>query len=178
MKEVNYLNNKKGFALIYAILLTGSVLIVGVILMNIITKQLIFSSVSRNSETSYYYAANSGRECLNYYAGIHPKDFYKKTSKAVTFYEEANISCFDQDITMIKDQAVGAKQSYKLENSPLDLDGNKIELFVTFNADCIRRQATCTGDSLEDRSIAVMKAIGYSGSLSRQTKRIAIQVKK
>lgn len=66
---------KKGFALLYAILLSGALLTIGVILMNIITRQLIFSSINRNSETSYYYLANTGRECLRYYLDFENEKF-------------------------------------------------------------------------------------------------------
>lgn len=59
--------NLSGFVLLYAILLTGAITTVGVLLVNIITKQLMFSSLNRNSDLTYYYAANAGRECLDYW---------------------------------------------------------------------------------------------------------------
>lgn len=172
-----FLNNKKGFALIYAILLTGAVLVVGVILMNIITKQLIFSSVNRNSETSYYYAANSGRECLNHYAAINTRNFYRNRPGGVVFEPAVTISCFGKDIIMVNSSTNGTKYYYNLAGgSSLMLDDNKIELFITFNSDCIKGKPSCNGSNLEDRSVAVMKAVGYAGTTSRQTKRVAIQV--
>ena len=97
------LKNKKGFALLYAILLSGAVLAVGVILMNIITKQLSYSSINQKSEVSYYYAANSGRECLEYYAGRKPTDyFYKETADGVNFKDEASFRCLSVDVVMVK----------------------------------------------------------------------------
>ena len=62
----NILFKKQGFALLYAILISGVIALIGVLLVNIITKQLVFSSLARDSEISYYYLANSGRECLEY----------------------------------------------------------------------------------------------------------------
>ncbi len=67
MKQIN---NKKGFALLYAILLTSAVLIVGVALINIITRQLILSSLNRNSQTAYY-NANSIANCLRFYDKVN-----------------------------------------------------------------------------------------------------------
>jgi len=59
-------NKKSGFALLYAILLTSVVLVVGVALINIITRQLILTSLNRNSQIAYY-NATSVRHCLDFY---------------------------------------------------------------------------------------------------------------
>ncbi|MFA6274665.1 MAG: hypothetical protein WCX70_00710, partial [Candidatus Paceibacterota bacterium] len=59
-------NKNKGFTLLYAILLTSAVLVVGVSLINIITRQLILTSLNKNSQIAYY-NARSVVDCLNYY---------------------------------------------------------------------------------------------------------------
>ena len=177
-------NNKKGFALLYALLLSGAVLTVGVILMNIITKQLVFSSINRNSETSYYYAANSGRECLNYYAALYPANFYGKKNisgnLSVSFKQNPTFSCFGQTIQMEIGDSQDNKQSYILkDNIPVTLGDNKIDLTVTFNLNCILGNNQCVGGTLENESIAVIKSDGYSGvSGNRSTKRTALLVQK
>lgn len=57
---------KNGFVILYAVIITTVVLVVGVSLMNIIAKQLVLSSISRNSKLAYY-AALSGKECAEYW---------------------------------------------------------------------------------------------------------------
>lgn len=60
-------NNKQpGFVLLYAVLVVTVVLAVGLILINIITKQITLSIVGRNSQVAFY-AADSGRDCLEYW---------------------------------------------------------------------------------------------------------------
>ncbi len=57
---------KEGFVILYAVIITTVVLVVGVSLMNIITKQLFLSSISRSSKVAYY-AALSGRNCAEFW---------------------------------------------------------------------------------------------------------------
>lgn len=64
----------KGFVILYAVIITTVVLIVGVSLMNIMTKQLVLSSISRNAKVSYY-AALSGRACADFWAQVGPEYF-------------------------------------------------------------------------------------------------------
>ncbi|MEX0918517.1 MAG: hypothetical protein WDZ85_00915 [Candidatus Paceibacterota bacterium] len=59
--------NKAGFVLLYSVLVTTVVLAVGLVLSNIITKQIILSIVARDSQVAFY-AADSGYECLQYWA--------------------------------------------------------------------------------------------------------------
>jgi hypothetical protein len=72
--------NKKnrGFVILYAVIITTIVLIVGVSLMNIITKQLVLSSISRNSKIAYY-AALSGRECAEFWKTVQMVNFNSPT---------------------------------------------------------------------------------------------------
>jgi hypothetical protein len=54
---------QSGFALLYAVLLTGIILAIGLGLSSIIAKQIILSSTGANSQLAYY-AANSAKECV------------------------------------------------------------------------------------------------------------------
>lgn len=56
---------KTGIVLLYALLVSSVVLVIGLTLSNIILKQLIISSISREMNHAYY-TANSGRECVNF----------------------------------------------------------------------------------------------------------------
>lgn len=174
------MKKKKGFALLYAILLTGAVLSVGVILMNIITKQLIFSSVSRQSEISYYYLANSGRECLRHYLvdlGDRNNSFYRlKCPDGVcdlTFFSGAEIKCLGGDVLLTK----GGDPTKPTFSGKLNLDSNQVvDFIVQINANCLNPNADCSGgENLIDNANAVMRASGYSGS-NRGARRSALTV--
>lgn len=181
---------KNGFALLYAILLSGALLLVGVILMNIITKQLVYSSINKKSEASYYYAANSGRECLMYYAVNHPAFdaffpgnpyFYEINGDgSYSFVSSNTFNCFGQPITM--DQAPPDNGKYTFTtNSPVSLGDNKIQLKVVFNTHCLAGldPSSCTGDLLEDKNNVVVWSLGSSNTTGlRSTRRLALLVEK
>ncbi len=62
----------KGFVLLYAVLVSGVVLSVGLSLINLITKQIILSSIGRNSQFAYY-AADAGKQCAYFwYTSLFP----------------------------------------------------------------------------------------------------------
>lgn len=56
----------RGFVLLYAVLVASIVAIGGTLLADIIAKQIILSSVGRESQFAYY-AATAGDECANYW---------------------------------------------------------------------------------------------------------------
>ncbi len=59
-------NNQQGFAVLYAVLVAGVVSIGGLLLSNIIFKQLVLTNVGQNSQIAYY-AADVGRYCAKYW---------------------------------------------------------------------------------------------------------------
>jgi hypothetical protein len=59
-------NSQQGIAILYAVLLTTIILTIGLILSDIITKQIVLSSIGKNSQTAYY-AATLGKECALYW---------------------------------------------------------------------------------------------------------------
>jgi len=70
MKKLKHHNS--GFVLLYAVLVSGIILSVGLSLMNLITKQITLSSIGRNSQFAYY-AADAGKRCAFYwYASYYP----------------------------------------------------------------------------------------------------------
>ena len=58
------INNKKGFAILYAVLMTSVILTVSLGLLNITLKQIILSSVVKESQAAYYTALSSFRCAL------------------------------------------------------------------------------------------------------------------
>jgi hypothetical protein len=174
---------KKGFALLYAILLSGSVLTVGIILMNIITKQLVYSSVNRNSELAYYYAANSGRECLDYFAGQnYNRTFYSKNKLGdFTFKNPVRLKCLGQNqITFNGPNRDASNPNLQIyTSSDLTMGNSSVKLTVTFNEQCLKNPVSCAQKtSLTERYGTVMVADGFSSAPnSKMAKRTAISVK-
>src|SRR3989344_6520109 len=65
-------NQQAGFVLLYAVLVSGIVLGVGLNLVNLLTKQIILSSIGRNSQFAYY-AADAGKQCAYFwYTSLYP----------------------------------------------------------------------------------------------------------
>ena len=60
---INLPFKNKGFALLYAVLLTGIILTIGLGLSAILAKQIVLSSTGAASQAAYY-AANTGKECI------------------------------------------------------------------------------------------------------------------
>jgi Tfp pilus assembly protein PilX len=58
-------NNKKGFALLFAVLVSSLLLTIGLSIFNIALKELAISTASRQSIYAFY-AADSGREYVLY----------------------------------------------------------------------------------------------------------------
>ena len=69
---------QNGFALLYAVLLTGIILAIGLGLSAILAKQIILSSTGASSQNAYY-AANTGKECVLHWGtrGGVEDDIYK-----------------------------------------------------------------------------------------------------
>lgn len=65
MSKINNFN-KKGFVLLYALLVSSVILGVGASLVNIVTKQVILSTVGRDSQFAYY-AADAGAKCAAFW---------------------------------------------------------------------------------------------------------------
>lgn len=66
MKKKSHINNEKGFVLLYAVLVTMVIVTVGVLMINIVTRQIVLSSVAKNSQVAFY-AANAGLDCAFHY---------------------------------------------------------------------------------------------------------------
>lgn len=142
MKKQKY-NQKNGFALLYAILLSAVVLMIGVSLMNIIAKQLLFSSFSRGSENSYYYVANSLISCLNNKANTfyqETRDEKGKLIKVEAKLDKKSIKCFGQTLAINGPELKNSVYTYT-DNGTQDLQINgknyKVGFSLAMNIDCI-----------------------------------------
>ena len=59
-------HGKRGFTLLYAVLVSSLLLAVGIAIFNIATKQILLSSAARASQTAFY-GADTGIECAFYW---------------------------------------------------------------------------------------------------------------
>lgn len=181
------LSKNKGFALLYAILLSGAVLVVGVILMNIITKQLIFSSLSRNSETSYYYVANSGRECLmkhiNLDSFVDFDPFAPTGSQYSSIGTEISFSCFGTNFSLVETSFASDIYEYKTATPvKVKINGNDyyLGLSVKINLGKLNGSPVPVGDAIDKFNyLAVADGYNQDPSLSgeRLTKRSTVYAK-
>ena len=170
------MKKNKGFALLYAILLSGSMLLIGILLMDIITKQLVFSSLNRDSDAVYYYLANSGRECL--INAINDGQFIDRTPDGFTRTVKAgpvSIDCFG--LSNVDLEPV-TNDTFLAQN--IDVDGKKVDLQVQVNGSCIDG-GVCGGSGLIENYHYVATASGYGAGSTlggRTVKRTVIFVLK
>ncbi len=61
-----YQQKKSGFVILYAVIVSSVVLVVSLVLSNIITQELVISSISKNARNAYN-AAISGFDCANFW---------------------------------------------------------------------------------------------------------------
>ena len=166
-----------GFALLYAILLTGTILVVGVLLMNIITKQLIYSSIGKNSETAYYYVANSIRECVGYNELSNDKfTLWDDSGLAVPVTDEPSFPCLGVDL-VFSEPVLVVEDIYKyfLSNQTINIGGNNylVDVDVYKNYPC-ENSSSCSGVNLYNKYATVIIVSGYSQSGPREVKRTTV----
>lgn len=104
MKNNIHTSNQKGFALLFAVLISSVLLSIGISIFNLTLKELILSSSGRESQFAFY-AADTGAECALYWdaKGI---DIFATSSNSRT-PNPANPDCVGQAITI--DNFVGAR---------------------------------------------------------------------
>lgn len=158
------LSQKKneGFVILYAVIITTVVLVVGLSLSNIITKQLVLSSISRSSKIAYY-AALSGRECADFWkvaqvldpqylggfddsgAWVPPSDSYK-------------VQCFD-------DQTVSV--SYETKSSTVHISHFELDLSDSASSQKACAEVYVTFDSAaSEANKIIIESDGYNTSCS------------
>ncbi len=104
MKNTTHTSNNKGFALLFAVLISSVLLSIGISIFNLTLKELILSSSGRESQFAFY-AADTGAECALYWdaKGV---DIFATSSNPRTAVP-ANPDCVGQAITI--DNFVGAR---------------------------------------------------------------------
>ncbi|MFQ5661814.1 MAG: hypothetical protein ACE5F2_00995 [Candidatus Paceibacteria bacterium] len=106
---MNYKSKKnKGFALLYSVLVASVLLAIGLAIFNITIKELLLSSLGRDSQFAFY-AADTGAECALYW------DF-----KAGAFASStpSSIECADTVIDDMGGKPYGVPNEFTLDFSP------------------------------------------------------------
>ncbi|HPI24537.1 MAG: hypothetical protein BWY53_00753 [Parcubacteria group bacterium ADurb.Bin326] len=170
---------KKGFALLYAILLTSAVLIVGVSLINIITRQLILTSFNRNSQIAYY-NSRSMTECLDFYV---TKNSYflqidNETGAPTGVKDSEEIQCgFLSDNITLNSSLVGG-DIYIFEGKTNFADSGSSYFKVYYNLDNLYINSNYDGcgdevisDSFQESCAKVIRTSGSNFALDNSNPR-------
>jgi len=88
-------NRRKGFVLLFAVLVSTLVLSVGISVISIALKQVVLSGSGRDSQYAFY-AANTGAECATYWDLASSSVFYTNSNPAT---KDLNIKCLGMRIT-------------------------------------------------------------------------------
>lgn len=187
---------KKGFALLYAILLTSAVLIVGVSLINMITRQLVLTSLNRNSQIAYY-NSRSMTECLDFYLtkSGYFLEIDNETGEVGGVKDEETIECGfssaqNSKIILASDTLGGSDSNIYFFDGETDFEKNGDEdgssrFKVYFNLDNLSLDSNYEGcgeetieDSFEKSCAKVIRTSGSNFSLGntnpRKVERISL----
>lgn len=144
MKPKIIKKEKKGFALLFSILVSSLLLSIGLSIFNIALKELAISTATSRSIHSFY-AADSGREAVMY------EDIIRGT---INIDRDNNI-CFKQEFSDSSDCLIEVTKKSNLgeDGGPnyevtlkKDWDGNKTKIITTLTS---RGYDTVGGDRLE-----------------------------
>ena len=152
---LNKKNKNNGFVILYAVVIATVVLLVGVSLMNIMTKQLFLSSISRNAKVSYY-AALAGRDCAEFWKKI-------KINEADYFsldHTDDPLKCFGNDPVESYKMSVDPYTSAFITTFNLEFTaGTNIlcsKVMVEYNqtADCVANRLLISSEGYNDNCSA------------------------
>jgi hypothetical protein len=96
---MNNIKNKKGFALLFAVLISGLLITIGISIFNISIKELMISASIRDSQTAYY-AADSAAECFFYWDTI--SDYFNYCESEPCTSDTDSIKCNENIISVNK----------------------------------------------------------------------------
>ena len=176
MKKIFLKKEKKGFTLLFAVIVSTLVLAVGGSIINIALKQLVLSGTGRESQYAFY-AANTGIECALYWdiAGVNGEPAFA-TSTAFSIPSSAGCAdtpnIYDDQSTdpevrdfSVEDLGDGLTESYfRLQNFK-NVTGDDLE----YCADVYVRKQT---DPSGRVTSTVIESRGYNTCNSNSPRRI------
>lgn len=109
IKNSKYLRNKRaGFAMLYAVLVSSILLSIGLAIFNLTIKELLLSSLGRDSQFAFY-AADTGTECALYW------DFQADAFATST---SSSIECAGKIITGMGGAGYGVPNEFEIDFAP------------------------------------------------------------
>jgi hypothetical protein len=135
MKQTTFTSNKKGFAMLFAVLVSSVLLSVGISIFNLTLKELTLSSSGRESQFAFY-SADTGIECALYwdFKSTVPSTMFATSSASqagswrTPYINSDNPSCVGVDlkaslITPLSTTATNAQTRFQLSIPNLDAQG-------------------------------------------------------
>ncbi len=151
--------NSRGIAILYAVLLTSVILSIGLLLMDIVTKQIILASTGRNSQAAFY-AANLGVECVKYWDnkeafGFVEADLWSKENRLYDDPEDPLITCaggeipasWIEEVSDSQDQSFSTKFRIERPNACIKMSIKKDINFLNYQGESCSETDSC-GDTL------------------------------
>lgn len=162
----NKKNTNDGFAVLYAVLVASVIAIGGLILSNIIFKQLVLSGVGQSSQIAYY-AADVGRACARYWDGQqgtfgYVEDNFDTGERVFNKIQVEEINCFSSNTSIIPvedPETVGNSDAGKWEFTVENINGNSCAKVTVSN--------NLTKFSLE--------SLGYNNPTCESTNRLVLR---
>ena len=141
------IHDRRGYLLLFAVVLSSIVLAIGLGIVNIVNKGLILASSGRLSQAAFY-AADSGIECALYWDRVHPG--FSNTVFATSTFSvppASGVMCANEDIA---DTGIISGQTGSAAKTTFD--------FAFNNGAC----ATVTVSKTESGVKTVIDALGYN----------------
>lgn len=104
-------NKKTGFAILYSVLIASILLSIGLAIFNLTIKELLLSSLGRDSQFAFY-AADTGAECAFYW------DFHGDAFSTSTPAESINCGDEDRVITSVSLGGGVYERVFQMDFSP------------------------------------------------------------
>jgi hypothetical protein len=109
------IKNKKGFALLFSVLISGLLVTIGVSIFNISIKEIMISASIRDSQTAYY-AADSATECFLYWNYMTEKFNYCESGALGCNDDIVSFNCNGIEKTLNIYRVSGNKNKFSSDN--------------------------------------------------------------
>ena len=165
--KIKISKNKKGFTLLFSVLLITLILAVGASIINVALKETILSGVGRESQYAFY-AANTGIECAMYWDRLSTlgdgiqfenKYVFATSSASQEIGDMSSIKCADNVISDVE----------LADGNGWDRDLGASSATTTFGINIPGRTTSCAFvsvskvfDSLEDVTLTSITSRGYN----------------
>lgn len=114
------IKKEKGFALLFAVLISGLLITIGISIFNISIKELMISASIRDSQTAYY-AADSAAECFYYWNEISP-DYFRFCDTSSCDRNIDEVICNKNNANLVEEELnhFSSNSFFRYSNEPTD----------------------------------------------------------